>query len=345
VKGGYEALATKAKAMYGKRLRHADYVRMAAMGSVKEIYADLRQHPVWGGAMGRVDEDNGIYHRAQLEGALREQIRLEYIRLSAFVPQSDRALMEFPVLRSELDGLLFTLTRLQAGRIKEVEPLPTAFIRHSKTDERALPLCTDYDGLLEAAKESIYYDALLHLRPADGGLPDYTVTESLLFSVYYSHVMKVIQKRYEGDVKRTLEKSVGSQVDMINIMHVLRLKHFFPETDNFLTVLLPTSYRLRPEQIRDMCAAQGPDGVLAVVDNTPYAQVFRGASVAQLQRLYVEARGKLNRRQLMMGKPSVYSAVAFLDLREMEMKELITVIETVKYQAKYDDSIARSLGC
>ena len=44
---GYEALATKVKAMYGKRLRYADYVRLARMASVSEIYADLRQHPVW----------------------------------------------------------------------------------------------------------------------------------------------------------------------------------------------------------------------------------------------------------------------------------------------------------
>lgn len=48
---GYEALATKVKAMYGKRLRYADYVRLARMASVSEIYADLRQHPVWGPAV------------------------------------------------------------------------------------------------------------------------------------------------------------------------------------------------------------------------------------------------------------------------------------------------------
>jgi vacuolar-type H+-ATPase subunit C/Vma6 len=344
VKGGYEALVTKVKAMYGKRLRHADYVRMANMGSVREIYADLRLHPVWGGAMGRVDEDNGIYHRARLEGALREQIREEYARLMPFVPQKDQELLEFPILRSEMDGLLFTLTRLQAGRIKEVEPLPTSFIRHSKTDERALPLCTDYDGLLEAAKESIFYDALLHVRPSDGGLPDYTVTESLLFTVYYSHMMKVVRKRYEGQLRKSLEQDVGSQVDMLNIMHILRLKQFFPEADDYLTALFPSSYKLKPEQIRDMCAADGPDGVLAVVETTPYAKTFRGASVKDLRRLYDETVFRLSRRQLMMGQPSIYSAVAFLDLRELEMKELITVIETVKYQAKYDDRIAKMLG-
>ena len=54
---GYEALTTKVKAMYGKRLRYADFVRMSKLGSVSEIYADLRQNPVWGGAVARLTEE------------------------------------------------------------------------------------------------------------------------------------------------------------------------------------------------------------------------------------------------------------------------------------------------
>ena len=46
----------------------------------------------------------------------------------------------------------------------------------------------------------------------------------------------------------------------------------------------------------------------------------------------------------MMGQPSIYSAVAFLNLRELELKELVTVIETVKYQVDYDDRFAKVLG-
>lgn len=340
---GYEALATKVKAMYGKRLRYADYVRMAQMSSVSGVLADLRQNPLWGRAAGRVDE-GGKYGRARLEAALREQIREEYMRLTAFIPQKDRALMDFPVLRSELDGLLFTLTRLQAGRIKEVEPLPTRFILQSGTDEKALPLCTDYEGLLDAARNSIYYDALLRLRPPAGGLPDYTLAESTLFSVYYRHMLDVVRKRYEGDTRKLIQRTLGTQVDLMNIMHILRLKHFFPETDDFVTVLFPFHYKLKPEQVRAMCAAQDAQGVLSIAAGTPYGNALRSADIAELDRIYDETLFRLSRRQLMMGAPSIYSAVAFLNLRELEMKELVTVIETVKYQADYDDRFARQLG-
>ena len=340
---GYEALATKAKAMYGKRLRHADYVRLARMGSVSEIYADLRSHPVWGPAVARLDE-SGKFGRARLEASLREQEREEYMRLLAFIPRQDRALMDFPVLRSELDGILFTLTRLQAGRIKEVEPLPTRFILHAKTDEKALPLCTDYDGLLEAARNSIYHDALVSLRPAEGGLPNYTVAESMLVSVYYSHMFRTIAKQYAGDACKTLQGDLGTQVDLLNISHILRLKRSFPQKDDLLTILFPFYHKLKPEQVRAMCAADSVDGVLALVGETPYARLFQGVELAELDKRYPEMVLRMSRRQLMMGRPSIYSAVAFLNLRELEMKELVTVIETVKYQAEYDDRFAALLG-
>ena len=340
---GYEALATKVKAMYGKRLRYADYVRLARMASVSEIYADLRQHPVWGPAVARLDE-TGKFGRARLEASLREQVREEYMRLAAFIPREDQALMDFPIIRSELDGILFTLTRLQAGRIKEVEPLPTRFILHSKTDAKALPLCTDYDGLLDAARNSIYYDALVSLRPAEGGLPNYTVAESMLVSVYYSHMFKLMAKRYTGDARKTLQSDLGVQIDLLNITHILRLKRFFPQEDNFLTILFPFYHKLKRDQVRAMCAADGVDGVLALVAETPYARVFQGVELSDLDQRYREMLFRMSRRHLMLGKPSIYSAVAFLNLRELELKELVTVIETVKYQAEYDDRFAAILG-
>ena len=43
----YGALAAKARAMYGKRLRREDFSRMAAMGSAAELSEYLRSHPAW----------------------------------------------------------------------------------------------------------------------------------------------------------------------------------------------------------------------------------------------------------------------------------------------------------
>ena len=334
---GYEALATKAKAMYGKRIRRQDLERIAAMESTQQVVEELSQHPGWNHAAQHLPQD-AILTRAVLEQALRSQIRGEYLRLSAFIPQKDRPLMEFPVLRSEMEQILAALRRLHASMFKEMEPLPTAYILHSKVDLEGLRRCTTYDGLVEATRGSIYHAALDRLRDGEGVLPDYGVTEALLQGVYYRHLHRIIRRRYEGDVRRVLERSVGSQVDLLNLMHILRMKQYFPQEENYLPVLLPYHYKIKPQLIHAMCDAPNPEGVLELAESTPYASVFRDLGQRDLQHLYTATLYRLSRKELMMGKPSIYSGVAYMNLREVELKAVVSAVEAAKYHMSLDPS-------
>ncbi len=339
---GYEALATKAKAMYGKRMRKADLVRIINYRTLDDILSDLRQQGSWAPAVAALPE-GALFTRARLEDALRDQLRREGVRLSAFVPQQDRALMEFPLLRAEMEHILAALRRLRANLSKETEKLPRDYLTHTKVDLEGLHRCTDMNGLLEAIRNSIYYDALSHLS-GEGEVPTYGVAEALLTSTYYRHMQRLIRRRYDGDVRRVLERSLGDQVDMLNIMHVLRMKQYFPQTDDYLPVLLPYHYRVRPEQIHAMCAAPSAEAVLEMVESTPYASVFRGADIEDLNNLYSAALYKFSRRQLLMGKPSIYSAVGYLNLRELELKAVVSAVEASKYRQPLDPSFFDILG-
>ncbi len=335
---GYEALATKAKAIYGRRIGRQDLERIAAMRSVGDVLDQLRQLPGWSRAAEHLPQD-ALLTRATLESALREQIRQEYLSLLAFVPQKDRQIMEFPIVRAVMDEILAALRHLHASIYKEVEPLPPAFMSHTKVNVQALRRCTTYDGLVEATQGCIYHDALERLRSPDGALPDYGVTEALLGGVYYRYLQGIIRRKYEGEVRRTLEKSVGSQVDMLNLMHILRMKRYFPQEDNYLPVLLPYHYKLKPQMIHAMCAAPNAEAVLELAQQTPYGSIFGKDSGEAINHLYTATLYRTSRHQLMMGKPSIYSAVALMNLREIELKAVVSAVEAAKYQMALDTSI------
>lgn len=335
---GYEALATKAKAIYGRRISRQDLERIAGMRSVHEVLDQLRQLPGWSHAAEHLPQD-ALLTRATLETALRKQIRQEYLSLLAFVPQKDRKIMEFPILRAEMDEILAALRHLHASIYKEVEPLPPAFLSHTRVDVQALHRCTTFDGLVEATRGSIYHDALERLRSTDGSLPDYGVTEALLSGVYYRHLQGIIRRRYDGDVRRILEKSVGSQVDMLNLMHILRMKRYFPQEDNYLPVLLPYHYKLKPQMIHAMCAAPTGEAVLELAQQTAYGRIFGRDCGEDLNHLYIATLYRASRHQLMMGKASIYSAVALMNLREFELKAVVSAVEAAKYQMALNPSI------
>ena len=337
----YEALAAKARAMYGRRLRRGELIRVSRLDSVEQVLAQLGQLPAWAPAA-RSLAGEGLVTRERLEDALRAQVRREGLGLMAFLPQDDWALMDAPVRQAELERILAALRRLHASLYRETEQLPLGYVSRARVDLEQLRRCTDFAGLVDAARGSIFYDALSRLRPGQP-LPDYGVTEALLWSVYYRHLLRLIARRYAGDARRLLEQTVGGQVDLLNLMHILRMKQYFPQEDNYLPVLLPYHYKVGPEQIRAMCAAPDPQAVLELAEQTPYAAVFRRAAPEQLQSRYDGMLYRLSRRQLRMGKPSVYTAVAYLNLRELELRAVVSAVESVKYHQALDPALLQVL--
>ena len=338
----YDALAVKAKAMYGRRVHREDLLRLTGLTTIDAIAEELRQLPGWSEATAALPEGE-LLTRAKLERALRDQVRREGLRLSAFAAREDRPILEFSLRRTELELILAALRRLHANLFKEVDALPSAWQHRTQIDPEALRRCSNFAELVEAVKRSIYYRALHRLLTEDSSLPEYSSTEALLWSVYFKYLMELSCKRYKGDVRKMLESTVGAQMDLMNLLHALRMKRYFPETDNFLPVLVPYHYRVKPEQIHAMCTAPSLDAAMEFIDATPYAGVFRGAKMEELQDLYHTTLYKTCRRQLVMSKPSVYSAVAYLNLRELELQAVVTAVEASKYQLPLTPSFLRML--
>ncbi len=339
----YDALAVKARAMYGRRTRKEDLLRITALHTIEDISAELRQLPGWSRATASLPSGE-LLTRAKLEGALREQVRREGLSLTAFAAREDRPLIEFPVRRSELELILAALRRLHAHMFKETEALSAAWISRTHLNIEALRRCGSFSALVAATSGSIYHAALARLVNEADTPPDYASTEALLWSVYFRYLMDLACKRYKGDVRRIMESSVGTQADMMNILHALRMKRFFPDTDNFLPILIPYHYRVKPDQIYAMCTAPSLEQAMELVESTPYASTFRGAKVEELQELYRANLYRSSRRQLIMGKPTVYSAAAYLNLRELELSAVVAAVEASKYQLPLTPAFLNSIA-
>jgi vacuolar-type H+-ATPase subunit C/Vma6 len=343
----YEALAAKARAMFGKRLRFDDYERMGRCSTELEVLDILRQIPSWAPAVEDLETSAGGYvGRVELEGALDRAYLREYQALAHYIPQADRELMRFPVLLAERDAILRTLRRLKAGTAgRAPESRASPLLRHSRMDMDTMELCRDYDELTTAAAGSIYAPVLQHLRPENGAaLPDYMVTESLLRTAYFTHIYRVIHRHYTAETKDVLLRAFGRQIDLLNIIHILRIKTYFPQMQDLFKVLFPFNYRLSQEFLAALSAAPDAAAAFALVARSAYAESFSNVDVAEVEDYYRNALYVFNRQQLLTGEPCVYTAMSYLSLKETELRMLINVIESVKYGVPYDSAFARLIG-
>ena len=245
----YGALSAKIRALYGKRLRADDFARLAGLKNEAELLEALRQHPGWSRALSLVPPGAWSYvGRVEMEGALRDELRLEYRSLSYYVPREDKPLMQFQLRAAERSALLAALRRLKTGRYAKEPPPTSAVPLRLRLDEGALASCTSYDQLLDAARDTIYAPVLRHLRPSrDGALPDFTLAEAALRTAYFSHLYRIVHRQYTGRTQKVLLRALGEQIDLLNIIHVLRLKTYFPQTE---PLSLPPQPRLHPRPLR-----------------------------------------------------------------------------------------------
>lgn len=338
----FEALSAKVRAMYGRRLRYEDFVHMAGLADVRAVLDYLGQTS-WAPAVNKLEELP--LSRASLESVLREQTKEEYLRLGCFVPRDDKLLLGYPVLQAELEGIMTTLRRLKAGRTLPPRPLPQQFLHQSRMDYTLLSTCDSYDGLVRAARRSIYASTLNHLRPEEqDGVPDYQVAESLLRTVYFSHLFRTVRRHYAGEIRDALLHILGFQTDLLNIIHILRLKRYFPAELDHLPYLLPFHYRMKPAQLSQLSAAPSLDAAFTFLRGTAYAHAFQDVEVSEVEDYYRRAMYRLYRRQLINGPPSVCTAIAYLHLKDAETSALINLIESVNYGVPFDDSFAKVIG-
>lgn len=82
------------------------------------------------------------------------------------------------------------------------------------------------------------------------------------------------------------------------------------------------------------------DDVFALLRDSPYRDCFDGVAVGAVEEYYQRAICRFNKRQLAAVPPSIYTAVAYLELKELELSVLINVIESVKYGVPYRAELA-----
>ena len=326
----YGAVAAKVRTLWGMRLKPEDYRRMAAMTKVAEIAAYLRVHPRWGRAL----EGSPLteMRRGELELLLREYCLEEFLRLYSYLEAGDKELVRLPVLTLELEQIMRYLRLARTGRAAEYSFQPSAFFaRHSKINYRALSNASTYEGLLEAVSGTGFAPVLQKLELEEGGFPSFVQMEAAALGHYYRSRYQLAEKRPRGALRDRLLANIGLQAEVHNITTILRLKMHYPSAQaHLLSYLLPINYKLRPAFVRQLVSAATAAEVLALLKTSYYGPYVEGAE-QEPEKMAARIRFDVARRGIHEPMPTVIAPLAFLYLTEMELRNIIHVVECVRY--------------
>ena len=326
----YGAATAKVRAMYAKRLTAEDFSQIAALKSVRDVVDFLKVHPGWRGAFdGTFDETR----RGPLEGGLRRHLSAEYVRILRFIGREDRFIVSDRILRTDMEQIMLFMRHARAGRSADYTPdLPPSLLRQSKIDYDMLSGASTYEEMLEAVSKTRFAAALSRLKAEAGGFPDYTSVEMIMRNHYYRTLMDMVEKRYGGSVYKLLREAVGRQADIINLTIIMRVRKFFPsQADSVISMLLPVRLKLTPAYINRLYSAKTDESAEALLRDGPYGRLFGEDQTIYSPDNYHRFLSDFNRKILGLGIPTVYTPAAYLNLRDVELKNLTALIECIRY--------------
>lgn len=327
----YGGVAGKVRAMYGKRITREDYGRLIRARGLSELVSMLKAHPGWSEALRGTSPDE--VHRFELESALRRGVDNEYVKIFKFMQGDDAKLMSYRLLRVEMEELLTFLHYLSAGNPGQYAYDSSDFFkRHSKVNFDALPACRSYAAMLELTRGSVFHEALYEMGRKYGEKIHFTEADVTLRSVYFHRIEKIAEKKYGGDVLDRIRTALGTRADMMNILAIIRIKRHFPEmTSDVLSYVVPYYGSLSFDIIRQLYSAPDEQSLFQILRQTSYARIFSGVDYNYPEQYYYKAIYDFNRARISREIPSVYTPMAYMEIKETELQNLIYINECVKY--------------
>lgn len=329
----YGAITTKIRAMYGKRLRDKDWEALSQMDSVDAVAAYLRKTPGWQEAVSQLPL--GPVYRWDLESALRRRVTEEYLRLYKFTNMADKRTLLFTVRRFEYEAILARLRGLFSDIQRQVltEDIFRFAREKSKIDFTALEVAGSWWDVVNAVQDTIYYQPLLSIQTSgEHVLPNYTTVSVILQGVYLEAFYKYVGAHYKGAVRKTFLTALGEEADLYNLMHVMRLKRYFPASPQLnKQILLPVHHKLKPVFFEELMASPSEQKSFELIESSYYGKFFRENHFEYLDYYLPKRIGDFNRRQLTAGVPSSYIPTAYLVMLEQEMRQLFSAVERAFY--------------
>lgn len=330
------ALSAKAKAMYGRRLVEKDYLELLKKRTVSEITMYLKNETDYGSCLKDVHDSS--VHRGQLEKILRRNMFDKLLQLYRYASKKQELFYKINMKQVEIDLILERIRAIQSNDFSgSIADMPLYLDAFTEVHLDEFINVKTFEDMLKVLKNTIYYDTINKYTLYDL-TKNYTKLETDLQKLYYEHVFQTIDKQFHGSTKKDLRTIYATNVELSNITKIYRYKKFYSEDYKDLRdALLHYQSRLSDRMLEDMIAAPTVKAVLTLLANSPYHLFIDDNDYVYIE--YYAEKVKYNVAKKFMyfstSAPLVFSA--YQQLLTLEVNNLITIIEGVRYKIPADD--------
>ncbi|MDR2527407.1 MAG: V-type ATPase subunit [Synergistaceae bacterium] len=361
--GGSIAESVKARIRRGTLIQSEDFRSLLDLSSVGEIAVRLGASAYAALLKGFNLEE---MRRSDLEFLLGIAVLAEGVTFRHYAGLSDRKLLDLWL--ESFDIMLFknhfrrTMgTGVWGGHMdaNRVLGLVSGFRLTLVDQERLLSGATLRDIVAAVRSEPLraaLSEAIPSRDPSEMSGAEFQKTSfnaGMVLDRYYFDNLYAAAATLGGVEGRMLRALVGTRVDLMNLYWIYRARRFFNMTpEEALTLLVKARYRADFELLTKAAFAE-PRALAAALQGTTYEGIFDVEnSSAALREVEIESRISrflfaVAERVFLAGALGFQNIAAYLTLKELEVRDLVAVVESVRYgfdRSKADLLLVRPLG-
>lgn len=338
----YSGLVTKVRAMQAKLLTKADAENIISLRSVPDIVAYLAEKPAYHEILSDLNED--MIHRGNIEKILIQSFYNDYARLYRFAGMNQKQFLKLYLKRHEVEVINYCL-RIVFNHYDapfDLDYKKPFFDSFSQLSIDRLITSKNIDELVDNLKDTEYYAPLKMLRDSNAAtLFDYDLALDLYT---FSAVWKKRKKVLKNKELEIFTRDCGSSIDLMNMQWIYRAKKYYDMLPpDIYSLLIPINYRIKPDLFRELVEAPSSNEFSSIAKRTPYARKYDFDQGHTLERMYAECMYRLHVSDRRSNPHSIAVVNTYLFMKELEIKELTTVLECVRYNLSPEETV-RHLG-
>lgn len=326
----YAGINAKIKVMRSRLLTYNNFVELSKSKDVEDVTNKLKNFYSYHDFLCTLEKEK--LHRGFIESKLTLSLMSDFERIYNFIP--DYGLKKYLsafFLRNEIHILKSILSMIYDKRDIEYT-LPELSIligRKLKIDVDRLKSSSCVSDFINNLKGTQFYNLLSDTYKQSQKLFD---LEMKLDFYYYMHLWQLQKKYLTGQNKVILSKIKGSEIDLVNISWLYRMKKYYNfDATALYSYLLPIQYKLKPSEISALVKANTMAEFEKIVYNTYYGSLFQTEKL-KIERVNYKILSSIYHKFYLKGEKTISSVVYYIYLKEMEINNITSLIEGIRYK-------------
>ncbi|MDX9691749.1 MAG: V-type ATPase subunit [Acholeplasmataceae bacterium] len=326
------AVITKAKAIFGNFLKADDYERMIKLRYLPDLVSYLKKSPNYQNILSSVQENS--IHRGQLELMIKKNSFEQILRLIKMIHSSDLDFYLLNLVYQESELILSSLRTIISMEFEDnIGKLPIFFEVHTKIDIHKLLKVESFDDLMEAVKNSAYYNILKPYQTDNPEMIRYLDIEHQLEVYYYEEAFRRIENHFKGTLKNEIEGIFQTRIELSNITKIYRLKKFYQASPQVIKdVLIKDHVRISEKRWDEMINLSNPDQIVKYLSHSEYSKFVNDKDYVYIEYFAGKIRYDLARKYIYFASEVPKVFMAFVTLSQMEIENITNIIEGIRYQ-------------